>query len=149
MQALSKHEMRSLKMYFPWLLEQAVGYFKNNSYEITVKLDDGSYVLINKRDHSFRNLPLDSNGMTDEEFRREFGRRLENTMYHKRISQIELSQRSGIPQPVISNYIRGLVMPSFVKVDKLAKALGCSADEFRYFEKEMMPFVKEDYLEYD
>jgi transcriptional regulator with XRE-family HTH domain len=49
------------------------------------------------------------------------------------ISQCELSERTGITQPSISDYMNGKKLPSFYTVDKIAKALGCSVDAFRYF----------------
>ena len=44
------------------------------------------------------------------------------------IGQQELRRRSGVPQPTISVYLRGVNHPSWAHVQSLAKALGVSTD---------------------
>ena len=98
---------------------------------LIVVMDDGEAVAYDDVLKTIRTLP--STTMDEEEFRREFGNRLWRTMADRGITQFELSELTGITQPALSNYIRGRVMPSFYAVDKIAKALGCSTEVFRYF----------------
>jgi transcriptional regulator with XRE-family HTH domain len=55
-------------------------------------------------------------------------------MTRQGVSQLELSELTGIPQSTISNYLTGKFLPGFYNMDKIAKALKCSIDEFRYTE---------------
>lgn len=82
---------------------------------------------------TIRKLPRDSNNMSEEEYRIEFSMRLKKIMYRKGWTQDDLSEATGITQAMISRYISRKATPSFYNVDKIAKALGCSTDEFRYF----------------
>ena len=98
-----------------------------------VKLDDGTQYIYNEETTGLRKLP-DPNNMTDEEYLRELGLTLERIMYHKGISQVELSEMTGISQTTISRYVSGRSNPSYRNLDKIAKALGYSMDVFRYIE---------------
>ena len=64
----------------------------------------------------------------------EFRQRLRRLMTRQGVSQLELSELTGIPQSTISNYLTGKFLPGFYNMDKIAKALKCSIDEFRYTE---------------
>lgn len=99
---------------------------------IVAHLNDGSCVTYDDRTRAFRDLPKDKLNMNKEEITSEFRIRLTNIMRRKNISQLELANRTGISNVMISKYMNGIVTPGFVAVDKIAKALGCSVDEFRY-----------------
>lgn len=122
----------NFKLYCPSMAKTAVEHHEVNSYELQITADDGNKYLFDNIDKTIRRLPIDSNNMTDEECQREFGLRLRSVMRNKNVTQAELSEMTGIPQPVISNYIMGKRAPSFLKLDKITKALNCSADELQY-----------------
>lgn len=119
------------KLYFPSAAKMAVKCFKGSVGELVVLLNDDTYISYDEFRNSIRNLPKDPNNMTEAQFRREFGRRLTNMMMIKGVCGIELSERTGIPRSMLSNYLTGKNTPSFYKVDKIARALNCSTDEFR------------------
>ena len=100
--------------------------------ELIVTFKDGSKILYNDFENTVRNLPADSSNMSEKQFRREFGYRVKRIMLEKGITQDELSEKTGIAQETLSRYICGKNVPSFYKIDKIAKALDCSVDEFRY-----------------
>lgn len=119
-------------MYFPSMAEDTITYEELNDFELVVKMSNGTTVLYDDIDHSFRRLPRSSDDMTEDECLTEFGCRLRKIMFRNGITQEELSERTGIAQPRISRYLRGKNSPTFYVVDRIAKALGCSVDEFRY-----------------
>jgi DNA-binding Xre family transcriptional regulator len=119
-------------MRFPFIAEKVIEYCESSEYDITVKLEDGDIFLYDDMEGSIRRLPTDSGSLTKEECNREFGERLIRMMRRKCINQAELSERTGIAQPQISNYLNGKNTPSFYVVDKIAKALKCSTEYFRY-----------------
>lgn len=63
---------------------------------------------------------------------REFALRLKGLMDRAQLNQVELSRRSGIPQPVISSYLnesdKGR-LPSFNNLIALHTALKCTIEE--------------------
>lgn len=128
------NRIHNFKKIFPSLAKLMIGYREINNFELLVKLDDGSKIVYDDFNKSYRNLPRDSRNMTEQECRKEFGIRLRKTIERKGISQSELSAKTGISQPMISQYILGRKSPTFYRVDKIAKALGCSMDEFRYLD---------------
>ena len=124
----------SFNLYFPLVAEDVVSYKEVSNYEIVVKLSNGNSILFDYIDKTIRMLPRDSNAMTEDECRHEFGTRLRRLMFYKNITQNELSELTGIAQPLLSRYITGATSPSFYTVDKIAKALGCSTDDLRYID---------------
>ena len=69
--------------------------------------------------------------LTKDEFQKEFGINLYNQMWNKGYTEERLAQEIGTSQVMVSRYISGKVVPSFYIVDKIAKVLDCSVDEFR------------------
>ena len=124
----------NFKMHFPITAKLTESYRKTGLYDLTVKLSDGTSVLYDDMQHSIRRLPKDCLKMTETECRREFGMRLRNLMFLKSITQTDLSEKTGISQTTISGYLNGKGTPSFYNVDKIAKALKCSTDDFRYID---------------
>ena len=70
--------------------------------------------------------------MTEDMCRKEFGRRLEKLMHRKGFTQETLAEQIGINRVILSGYITGKHTPSFYTVCKIAKALECSTEEFKY-----------------
>lgn len=119
-------------MYFPDIEKYVVeAYRTNNPFELIVKLNDGesfSYYSLHK---TLRRLPKKEYLREEPRLRREFGLRLRQIMEVKNVSQVMLSNLTGLTQPNISQYINGTKTPSFFTVDKIARALNCSTDDFR------------------
>lgn len=124
----------NVQLYFPSIAEQAVEYIERTPDILIIKIKDGRTMYYDDIEKTMRQLPKDSNNLTEEEYKREFGFRLREVMYREGITQLELSERTGISQSMLSSYTSGRNIPSFYKVDKIAKALKCSTDELRYVE---------------
>jgi len=82
-----------------------------------------------------RFLPRDPNKMTEYEYRFEFARRLKTAMRSRGVTQRMLSWDTGISEQMLSLYMTCKSTPSGYHIDKIAKALNCSADDFRYFKE--------------
>lgn len=122
----------NFKAYYPFLSEKMVSCKKVDPYELVIKTNDGESILYDDINHSIRKLPRDSNNMTEQEVGIEFRQRLRRLMIRQGVSQLDLSRMSGISPVSISHYLTGRSLPSFYNMDKIAKALNCSIDEFRY-----------------
>ena len=131
---MANYIFENMQSYYPFLSERMVSYKKVGPYELIVKTNDGETILYDDVNHSIRRLPRDSNNMTEQEVSVEFRQRLRRLMTQQGVSQLELSELTGIPQSTISNYLTGKFLPGFYNIDKIAKALKCSIDEFRYTE---------------
>lgn len=121
-----------LKLYFPTASKHVVNYAESGLGLLLCKMDNDDSILFDSVDNSIRRLPANSDDMCEEECKREFGIRLRRLMLIRGISQAELSEKTGLSQPQLSNYMTGKNMPSFYSVDRIAKALKCSTDDLRY-----------------
>lgn len=122
----------NFKSYFPWVEEDVVSSERTGPFELTVKLRNGTTAIYSDHTRTMRKLPFDSNNMTEDECRHEFGFRLLRMMTIKGMDKKELAYVADISEISLNNYIKGKTSPSFYAVDKIAKALDCSVDEFRY-----------------
>lgn len=131
--AIRDDELRALSFYDESKADRVVAFKILDPLNTLVKLDGGEQYIFNEEKYSLRRLP-DPDHMTDEEYLRELGNTLERIMYHEGVSQVELADMTGIAQATISRYISGRSNPSYRNLDKIAKALGCSMDVFRFIE---------------
>ena len=132
MDSYSEMLLHNFKLHFP-LDANHVVYYEPIGYGcLEIKLDTDEVLIYEDPYHSVRRLPCDSDEMTEDQFRMEFGRRLRRIMEHKGVTQLELYELTGIPQCHISGYINGKHTPSFYIINKIAKALKCPVDDLRY-----------------
>jgi transcriptional regulator with XRE-family HTH domain len=75
-------------------------------------------------------------GVATDEGSAEIGERLARLRKERGVSQIEMAERLGVSQPVISEYERGTVRLHGELIVKLAGILRVSADELLGLEKE-------------
>jgi len=69
-----------------------------------------------------------------------FGARLREVRLKRRLSQQELAQRVGIPQPHVSAMESGVKFPNLLTVLRLAAALECKVTELvRVFDNADLP----------
>lgn len=122
----------NLKLYFPTVASHAVSYEETDDFELIIHRDDGECVIYDDLDRTVRVLPSKDTALTEEVWRREFGRRLRKRMVRKGYTQQEFANMVGTSQTMLSNYMNGRCVPSFYMVDKIARALDCSVDDFRY-----------------
>lgn len=119
---------------FPRIALSVSTYYSENPYELVVCLANGEKYIFDDELQSIRQLPASGLDMDERSFKHEFGIRLRKIMFRNNISQLELSERTGISNVTISRYMAGTNIPSFYAIDRIAKALGCSSDEFRYLD---------------
>ena len=129
---MNNHLYKNLSDHFPFIARDTVEWEEIGPFELMVRLNDGTVIIYDDSNRTFRTLPPNSDELTEEECRREFGIRLHKMLKRKNITQNELSERTGLSTNSISKYINGRKTPTFYNADKIAKALDCSIDEFRY-----------------
>lgn len=123
--------LNNFKRHFPLIADDMEEIIELGDTFVDVLLTDGSRLIYDDIDNTIRMLPKDTHNMSKDECGKEFGIRLRRIMHLKGVTELELSEQTGISQPLISGYIRGNNVPGFYNVDKIAKALGCSTEQFR------------------
>ena len=124
----------NFKRYFPNIANDVRSHVVSSPDELIVVLKNGDKMFYDDMFKTIRQLPVCANTMSEEACRREFGIRLRSIMHRKGITQTELSKATGINPISISNYINGKTSPSFYYADKIARALDCTLEYFRYLE---------------
>lgn len=118
----------NFKKHFPYLADSVTDYQIINEFDLVVLLHDDSYILYDDFDKTIRALRGIS---SEDDYRREFGIRLRSIMDRKGITQIMLSESTGIHQARLSHYINGKHIPTLYTADMIAAALGCSVEELQ------------------
>ena len=116
---------------FPYVAAKAVRHHAESPLDLVVELGNGERYIFDDEMQSIRQLPATPD-LSEQAFKKEFCVRLRKLMARYNVNQIELAERTGIHEVTISRYLTGRSIPSFYAIDKIAKALGCSTDAFRY-----------------
>lgn len=75
-----------------------------------------------------------------------FNSRLRIAMKAKRLNQLQLSKTTGIPQPMISEYLSGKYYPKNDKLEVLSKALDVSVDYLTGIDTKVDEYLEEHNL---
>lgn len=123
-------DIERFERYYPELVEHTVGYFDGDYFDLVIDLDNGKRYAYNTVTEMLRIVLYNRYMITQEDYMREFSRRLKLIMLIRGVTQVELSHRTDIAQPMINNYVNGRNCPSVYTAYKLAMALNCSVDDF-------------------
>ena len=129
---MNKYIFEDLKSRFPFIVRDAVEYIERKYDEVIIKLNNGDVISFDTLYRTIRSMPKDSKSLSEDRCRFEFGIRLKRILMKSGMTQADLATITGIHQSNISDYITGKTTPSFYNVDKIAKVLNCSMDDFRY-----------------
>lgn len=121
--------IRGLRLYFPDLAEAAVDYEMTPYGELIITLKDDTRYAYDDYKNSITRLATNGHELTEQEYRREFARRLRKIMLNRRMTQRDLSEAIGISEVQLSLYLNGKQTPTVYRVSRIAKALDCTLDE--------------------
>lgn len=124
--------MHQVYLYFPDLLGEVVHAREYVQFMLLLETNTKYDYFYNITNDVLIPIPKDDKNLDKESFRRIFGVLLRRALEHSGLTQEELSQKTGIPQPNISDYLYGKHFPSFYQIDKMAKAMNCSVEDLRY-----------------
>ena len=111
---------------FPSIEKCCVGWRQTDLFELEIHNKDGSIDIYNDMNHSLGS-KIDT--CSDAGWKKEFARRLRKKIAMRGITQTNISELTGISQPLLSLYVQGKSLPSAQKVSALAKVLGCSVND--------------------
>lgn len=129
---MTRQTYNILMLRYADLVNNAIDIKENEYGELFITSEDGTSYLFIPEEGFVRKLPSDVENMNDCEFAIEFGKRLRARLRYAGVTQYELAQHTGLSQATISSYITGKTIPSFRNIDKIARVLKCSIDDFRY-----------------
>lgn len=124
--------MHQVYLYFPDLLGEVVRVREYVQFMLLLETNTKYDYFYNITNNVLIPIPKDDKNLDKESFRRIFGVLLRRALECSGLTQEELSEKTGIPQPNISDYLYGKHFPSFYQIDKMAKAMNCSVEDLRY-----------------
>ena len=121
-----------LERYFPELIDEIVKTKDLKYAEVILYLKDDTVLRFDGIENRIKELPSPMEDMTDTEYKIELGLRIRRAMAFNRVSQDELSCRTGISQSVISRYMTGKLHPSTRVIHRISRAIGCTVEDLIY-----------------
>lgn len=124
--------MHQVYLYFPGLLGEVVHAREYVHLMLLLETNSKYDYFYNLTNNVLIPLPKSDQDLDKESFKRIFGVLLRRALEHSGLTQEELSEKTGIQQARISDYLYGKHFPSFYQIDKMAKAMHCSVEDLRY-----------------
>lgn len=124
--------MHQVYLYFPDLLGEVVHAREYVQFMLLLETNTKYDYFYNITNNVLIPIPKDDKNLDKDSFRRIFEVLLRRALECSGLTQEELSEKTGIPQPNISDYLYGKHFPSFYQIDKMAKAMNCSVEDLRY-----------------
>lgn len=102
-----------------------------NNWDLLITYKDGKKILFDRYTGYYKNISYGNiNELSESQEKKEFAYMLRSLMGRNLITQEELAKRVDTSQVMISRYVRGETIPSATMLNKIAKAIGCSMDDF-------------------
>ena len=103
-----------------------------SQFDVLIKFTDGRIYIYDTYLNMFRYIKYKSKELSFQEFKFEFGRRLQELMERRHISQTYLADKLDTRQPMISRYINGSDWPSTYMTVKILDILNCTMDDLLF-----------------
>ena len=100
-------------------------YYDIYIHELVYIRNDGAACAYDDLNKVWRVTFRDPQHITNDEFKTELGHRLYKMIWYANTTQSELSEKIGMTQTMLSQYVTGKHLPSLSTAIKLADALGC------------------------
>lgn len=129
---MNQYIFQYVKMCDPFATEEDVLELKElNEWDLLITFKDGRKIIYDRFTNYHKNVYYENiHELTEEQEKKEFAYRLRSLMGRKFISQEDLANLVGTSQTMISHYMTGRSIPNLIMGRKIAKALGCSIDDF-------------------
>lgn len=109
-----------------------VEYEAISKWELFVRLSTGEKLIFDALYNTVRFIRYENDKLTDEQELKEFTRNLKKFMGYKFMTQEELADKVGVSRVMMNKYMNGKAIPNAMMLNKLAKALDCSTQDFFY-----------------
>lgn len=125
----------NFKLYYPNKNVEVIDQIYVGDGETVFTLSDGNKVLFDELTCGFMRIrPNETGELLDEDWRKEFKRRLRKKILFSRKSQKDIAEAIGISTNTMSNYVNGRRIPDARIIDRLARVLNCTANDLTNFD---------------
>lgn len=130
------YERELFMLYCPFNNVEVVDQESIGDYDTIFKLSNGERILFDTLSKGVKWLrPHEKNEeLTDDEWHKEFRRKLRKKITLSRLSQKELACVLGVSENTISNYVTGKRYPNIQVFMKMCKTFKCTMDELTNFD---------------
>lgn len=132
----SENTFRVFEDYYPDYAKQVIDQKDIGDMETVFVLDDGNKILFNEIGATIRfirPLPPEQIRLTDEQWLKEFSRRVKKKMRLQRLTQADLSKQLDVSMPTVNRYVNGKSKPDYLLLQDLANVLKCNINEITDF----------------
>jgi DNA-binding XRE family transcriptional regulator len=130
MKLTGEHLFERFKTMFPEIANRVVEWERCSQFEISIVLDDDTTVVYDDAYKTISAAKPETYDISEDDFQHEFAKRLTDKLVRSGMTQMELSEATGISRQSIGRYINGSAMPSLSSLISIAKALNCQPSEF-------------------
>ncbi len=127
--SLMKYLVRDFGVYYPNENSMDPEFLDVDPGLMRVRLNDGTTGYFNNMDFLFKVVYRDGDDV-EKAWKRAFAILLDYRMTMKCMSQMELSEATGISQASLSGYLNERRIPTAIAIAKIAKAVGVSTSFF-------------------
>lgn len=134
---IEDYAYRTLILYNSNLLGKVTGQRLIGDGESIFYLTDGRkfrFDYFNQRGYYLRDRERTNNRITDEEWIKEFSKKLKRKLLLKTISQKELANRLGLSEHTVSRYVNGHRQPTYIMIKHICEVLNCNISELTNFD---------------
>lgn len=122
------------KMWYPEFYKRTVDCDITGYHSLIATLDDGSKLEFSTLDNTLLDVtrfhsPDYILDMSEEEWRKEYGRRLKTLLHDRSIRHEILADKLGLSKVMVSKYINGKATPSTYITSRIARLLDCDTRE--------------------
>ena len=118
----------NLERYYPDIYSEMQSWYTSGDWEVSIRLKDGTRWIFDGRDNLISRIP-DNDNISQEEYNREFARRLYRKMRDVGIGTEELAERVDISRHTVSRYLNGHTMPNSYVLTKICRVLQCHVND--------------------
>ena len=127
------------KLWYPLFYERTVDCVINGYHSLLAILNDGTKLEFSSLDNTLRDVtriydPDYNTNMSEEEWRKEFGNRLNALLRDRSMKHEVLADRLGVSRIMVSKYINGKATPSSYNLKRIARVLDCDIRELVDFD---------------
>lgn len=103
-----------------------------SQFDILIKFKDGRIYIYDTFINMFRFIKYNYSELSEQEFKLEFSKRLQELMARRHVTQEYLADKLGTRQSMVSRYITGDSLPSTYMTAKIIDILDCKLEDLLF-----------------
>ena len=117
---------------FQYIVKRITRCWEYGDMDLIIELDNKRLMFYEFGTTIFREIRLldGSSEPTEDQWKKTFGYNLSEMMWRGKFSRNELAEAVGLSEAILSKYVNGKAIPRVHIVERLARILNCSVDDF-------------------